>query len=75
LAGSPVVNGDPVQLAQWVLLGKRPPSMPAGRYPAQMLMFGWMKDPDAAALLTHIRAHFGNSAPPVDAATIAGARP
>ena len=74
LAGSAVVQGDPVQLAQWVLSGKRPPSMPAGRYSTQMLLFGWMKDPDAAALLTYVRSHFGNSAPPVDAATVAQAR-
>jgi mono/diheme cytochrome c family protein len=74
LAGSPVVNGDPVQLAQWVLSGKRPPTMPAGRYSTQMLLFGWMKDPDAAALLSFVRSHFGNDAPPVDAATVAKAR-
>jgi len=75
LAESPVVNGDPQELAQWVLGGKRPQSMPAGRYPTQMLLFGWMKDQDAAALFTYIRSHFGNSAAPVDAATVAGARP
>lgn len=75
LAGSPVVTGDPVELTQWVLAGKRPKSMPAGRYATQMLQFGWMKDQDAAALFTYIRSHFGNSAPPVDAATVAGARP
>jgi mono/diheme cytochrome c family protein len=74
LAGSPVVQGDPVQLAQWVLSGKRPASMPAGRYSTQMLLFGWLKDPDAAALLTYVRSNFGNSAAPVDAATIAKAR-
>jgi alcohol dehydrogenase (quinone), cytochrome c subunit len=74
LAGSPVVQGDPVQLAQWVLSGKRPPSMPAGRYSTQMLLFGWMKDPDAAALLTYVRSHFGNDAPPVDASTVTKAR-
>jgi alcohol dehydrogenase (quinone), cytochrome c subunit len=74
LAGSPVVNGDPVQLAQWVLSGKRPPTMPAGRYSTQMLLFGWMKDPDAAALLSFVRSHFGNDAPPVDAAVVAKAR-
>ncbi len=74
LAGSAVVNGDAVQLAQWVLSGKRPPTMPAGRYSTQMLLFGWMKDPDAAALLTFVRTHFGNNAPPVDAATVAKAR-
>ncbi len=74
LAGSPVVQGDPVQLAQWVLSGKRPPTMPPGRYSTQMLLFGWMKDPDAAALLTYVRSHFGNDAPPLDAATVAKAR-
>jgi mono/diheme cytochrome c family protein len=74
LAGSPVVNGDPVALARWVLNGTRPQSMPTGRYAAQMLLFGWLKDQDAAALFTYIRSHFGNSAPPVEAATVAGAR-
>ena len=74
LAGSAVVQGDPVQLAQWVLSGKRPATMPAGRYSTQMLLFGWMKDADAAALLTYTRSHFGNDAPAVDAATVAKAR-
>ena len=74
LAGSPAVLGDPIELAQWVLSQKRPASIPAGRYPTQMLLFGWMSDPDAAAVLTYIRSHFGNSAPPVDAATIARSR-
>jgi mono/diheme cytochrome c family protein len=75
LVQSPVVNGDPVELAQWVLSGRRPASMPSGRYPTQMLQFGWMKDQDAAAVLSYIRSHFGNSAPPVDAAAAAAARP
>jgi len=70
LAGSAAVMGDPIELAQWVLSQKRPATIPAGRYPTQMLLFGWMKDEDAAALLTYIRSNFGNSAPPVDAATI-----
>lgn len=74
LAGSAVVKGDPVQLVQWVLSGKRPPTLPAGRYSTQMLLFGWMKDADAAALLTYVRSHFGNDAPAVDAATVARAR-
>jgi mono/diheme cytochrome c family protein len=74
LAGSPVVQGDPLPLAQWVLSGKRPPTMPAGRYSTQMLLFGWMKDADAAALLTYVRSHFGNEAPAVEAATVAKAR-
>lgn len=74
LAGSAAVMGDPIELAQWVLSQKRPATIPAGRYPTQMLLFGWMKDDDAAALLTYIRSNFGNSAPPVDGATIAQAR-
>jgi mono/diheme cytochrome c family protein len=74
LTGSAAVMGDPIELAQWVLSQKRPATIPAGRYPTQMLLFGWMKDEDAAALLTYIRSNFGNSAPPVDAATIAKAR-
>lgn len=74
LAGSAAAIGDPIELAQWVLSQKRPPTIPAGRYPTQMLLFGWMKDEDAAALLTYIRSNFGNAAPPVDAATIAKAR-
>ena len=74
LSGSPAVLGDPTELAQWVLSQKRPASIPAGRYPTQMLLFGWMNNEDAAALLTYIRSHFGNSAPPVDAALIAKSR-
>jgi mono/diheme cytochrome c family protein len=74
LAGSPAVVGDPVELAQWVLSQKRPASIPAGRYPTQMLLFGWMNNEDAAALLTYIRSHFGNSALPVDPALIAKSR-
>ena len=73
LAGSPVVLGDPAQLALWVIKGQRPPSMPAGRYPTQMLQFGWMKPADAAALFSYLRSNFGNSAAPVDAAAVAKA--
>jgi mono/diheme cytochrome c family protein len=74
LAGSAAALGDPVELAQWVLEQKRPSSIPEGRYPTHMLAFGWLKDADAAALLTYVRSHFGNAAPPVDEATIIRAR-
>jgi mono/diheme cytochrome c family protein len=74
LSGSPAVLGDPLELAQWVLSQKRPASIPAGRYPTQMLLFGWMSNEDAAALLTYIRSHFGNSAASVDSALIAKSR-
>jgi mono/diheme cytochrome c family protein len=73
LAGSPVVLGDPEQLARWVIKGQRPVSMPAGRYPTQMLQFGWMKPADAAALFSYLRSNFGNSAAPVDAAAVSKA--
>jgi mono/diheme cytochrome c family protein len=73
LAGSPVVLGDPAQLALWVIKGQRPSSMPTGRYPTQMLQFGWMKPADAAALFSYLRSNFGNSAAPVDAAALATA--
>jgi len=75
LSGSPVANGDPAALVRWVLAGKRPPSLPAGRYATQMLQFGWMSDSQAAAVLTYVRAHFSNSSPPVDVAAVAAARP
>jgi mono/diheme cytochrome c family protein len=73
LAGSPVVLGDPAELARWVMKGQRPASMPVGRYATQMMQFGWLKPADAAALFSYLRSNFGNSAPPVDAATVAQA--
>jgi len=74
LSGSPAVLGDPFELAQWVLSQKRPASIPAGRYPTQMLLFGWMSNEDAAAVLTYIRSHFGNSARAVTPAQIVKSR-
>ncbi len=73
LSASPVVLGDPAELALWVIKGIRPRSMPAGRYSTQMLQFGWMKPVDAAALFSYLRSNFGNSAAPVDADTVAKA--
>ena len=73
LAGSPVVLGDPAELARWVIKGRRPPAMPAGRYPTQMMQFGWLKPADAAALFSYLRSSFGNSAAPVDPGTVAAA--
>ena len=70
LVGSPVVVGDPRELARWVVKSVRPPSMPAGRYPTAMPNFGWMKAADAAALFTYLRSSFGNTAAAVDEATV-----
>jgi len=73
LVGSPVVLGDPSVLALWVVKGRRPSSMPAGRYPTAMMQFGWMNAQDAAALFTYLRSSHGNAAPPVDASLVAHA--
>ena len=70
LAGSPVVLGDPSELALWVIKGRRPTSMPVGRYPTTMIQFSWMKASDAAALFTYLRSNFGNNAAAVDSATV-----
>ncbi len=73
LVGSPVLLGDPGPLTRWVVNGQRPASMPTGRSVAVMPKFGWLKAPDAAALFTFLRSHFGNDAPAVDATTVAAA--
>jgi mono/diheme cytochrome c family protein len=73
LAGSPVVLGDPAELARWVIEGQRPATMPAGRYSTQMMQFGWLKPVDAAALFSYLRSSFGNSGTPVDADMVAKA--
>ena len=56
LVGSPVVLGDPAAFSSWVVEGRRAASMTPGRYPTEMPKFGWMKDSDAAALLTYLRS-------------------
>ena len=73
LVGSPLLLGDPQTLAGWVIEGRRPASLPPGRYSTAMPRFGWLKAADAAALFTYLRSHFGNSAGAVDAATVARA--
>jgi mono/diheme cytochrome c family protein len=73
LVGSEVVLGDPGELALWIVMGRRPPTMPAGRYSTVMPQFGWLKPGDAAALCTYLRSSFGNAAPGVDAAAAASA--
>jgi mono/diheme cytochrome c family protein len=65
LVGAPVVAGPADELAGWVLYGKRPATLPAGKYVPVMPQFGWLADADAAALLTYIRTHFGNDYGPV----------
>ena len=71
LAGSPVVAGDPVALAAWIVRGQRPATLPAGRYTTVMPQFVWLRPDAAAALLTYLRRSFGNQAAAVDAAALA----
>lgn len=73
LAGSSVVLGNPAVLARWVMKGQRPAAIPEGRYSTTMPRFGWLRPGDCAALLSYLRSHFGNAAPPVTAAAIAQA--
>jgi cytochrome c oxidase cbb3-type subunit 2 len=73
LGGSPVVQGDVGALARWVIRGERTATMPEGRYRGVMPRFAWLKDADAAALFSYLRASFGNHAPPVDAAAVTAA--
>lgn len=71
LAGSPVVTGEPVALAAWIVRGQRPASLPAGRYTTAMPQFAWLGADAAAALMTYLRTSFGNHATSVDAAALA----
>jgi mono/diheme cytochrome c family protein len=70
LAASPVVLGDPGPMAAWIVKGRRPPVIPAGRFPTLMPQFVWLKPDDVAALLTYLRSSFGNHAPAVDAEAV-----
>jgi len=65
LAGSTVVNGDPAGLAQ-VLLKGRPGTA--------MAPFAHLSDAQLAAIATHIRSSFGNSAGAVGADVFAAGR-
>ena len=73
LVGSPVLLGDPQELARWVIKGQRPAALPASRYPTIMPKFGWLKPADAAALFTYLRSNFGNAGAYVDPATVKNA--
>jgi mono/diheme cytochrome c family protein len=74
LAGTPVTIGDPAELLGWVMFGTRPATLPKGAYSGVMPQFSYLGDADLAALLTHVRASFGNHAPAVTPAMVAAAR-
>ena len=74
LAGSATASGDPGKLIAWVLFGARPDTNRPTRSIAAMPQFYWLGDDDVAAVLTHVRSHFGNSAAPITAAQVAEVR-
>ena len=74
LAGSVTVNGDPQVLAAWVIAGERPPTLPPMRGLVVMPQYRWLGDEDLAAVITHIRTHFGNASSAVTPAEIAALR-
>jgi mono/diheme cytochrome c family protein len=73
LVGSPLLLGAAEPLTLWVIQGRRPPSLPEGRYQAHMPQFGWLGARDATALFNYLRSNFGNAAPPVDEPSVARA--
>jgi mono/diheme cytochrome c family protein len=64
LAGDPLVQGDPTSLMTVVLAGRA--SMPGFKDD--------LNDADLAALLSYVRASWGNSGKPVTPADVAAAR-
>ena len=76
LAGSEYVNGDPGRLARLVLRGLTGPVTVAGAtYNGAMPAWAeQLKDAEVAAVLTYVRSHFGNGAPPVTADLVARER-
>jgi cytochrome c oxidase cbb3-type subunit 2 len=71
LAGSPIVNDkDPLKMVDIVLGGYsgRPNYGPMPPQAANLT------DEEIAAVINHVRSHFGNDAPPTDAATVQAER-
>jgi mono/diheme cytochrome c family protein len=74
IAGSVTVSGDPQVLAAWIIAGQRPPTLPKMKGLVVMPQYAWLSDEDLAAVITHIRTHFGHAATPVTPADIATLR-
>jgi len=74
LAGSAVAIGDPRALAAWLLFGERPEGLAPSHGAVRMPPFTWLSDRDIAAVITHIRSHFGNQATAVTEEEVAAAR-
>lgn len=76
LADSSWVQGDPLRPISIVLLGLQGQIEVKGETYAGVMppMGGQMTDEEIAAVLTHVRSSFGNSADPVTAEQVAGQR-
>ncbi len=74
LAGSAVATGDPRALAAWLLFGERPEGLAASRGAVRMPPFTWLSDRDIAAVITHVRSSFGNTATAVTEAEVSTVR-
>ena len=75
LAGSEWVAKDPKILARIVLGGIQGPiEVKGGKYASAMPSFSTLSDAEIAAVLTHVRGSFGNSAGAVGAALVKDVR-
>lgn len=74
LMGAAIVAGEPRALIRWVLLGERPPGQPLPPNAVPMPQYGWLRDEDAAHLLSYVRATFGGNAAAITADQVAAAR-
>jgi mono/diheme cytochrome c family protein len=77
LAGSEWVNGPAENLIRIQLRGLTGPIKVKGQeynFPAGMMAMAYQSDEQIAAVLTHVRSNFGNSAPAVTAAEVAALR-
>jgi len=75
LAGSEWVAGEPAVLAGIVLHGLEGGITVAGaQFDNAMPAWDRLSDEEIAAVLTYVRASFGNASPPVDPATVAAVR-
>jgi mono/diheme cytochrome c family protein len=74
LAQTPVPTGDVNTLLRWVMYGQRPAALPAGQYSGVMPQFSYLSDAELAAVLTYVRASFGNHASAVTSDAVKAVR-
>ncbi|HYR57683.1 MAG TPA: cytochrome c [Chthoniobacteraceae bacterium] len=77
LAKSEYVNGDPKRFAAMILKGNAPPMTVDGKLYAASIMPGqelMLTDKKIAAVMTFVRANFGNNSPPVPPDVVTAAR-